>query len=236
MCTGNEKKESFLERSWLSYLELCELMLNLIYAPHTASWELYLPCIEEVIPWAFVYDRQNYTRYPIPFLDDMRHLPVRMPEVYTALNKGHISVQIGSRNPFKRNEADKTIENTINRDSKTGGSYIGFSANGAATPRWVLNDTRRGVYRKLLRRHLSITPSQTYIHKDVAPTLIKEDLKAVGKLVDLLEDVFSNPFKEDAVFTSLSTDIEATTEVSDYLLFIILLFCLFAIYSIFYRT
>ena len=52
----------------------------------------------------------------------------------------------------------------------------------------------------------------------LAPARIKEDLKAVGKLVDLLEDVFTNQWKEDAVFTSLSTGIEATTEVSDDLL------------------
>ena len=82
----------------------------------------------------------------------------------------------------------------------------------------MLNDTGRGVYRKLLREHLSITSSQTYIHKEVASAWIKEDLKAVGKLVDLLKDVFTNPRKEDAVFTSLSTGIKATTEVSDDLL------------------
>ena len=215
---GMREKGSLLARFWLSYLELCELMLNLIYASRTGSWELYLSCIEEVIPWAFAYDRQNYARYLIPFLDDMRHLPVRMPEVYTAFKKGHFSVQMGGRNPSGRNEADKTIENTINRDCKTGGGYVGFSANFAATQRWVLNDTRRGVYRRLLHEHLSITSSQTYVHKELAPARIKEDLKAVGKLVDLLEDVFTNPWKEDAVFTSLSTGIEATTEVSDDLL------------------
>ena len=146
------------------YLELCALMLNLIYATRSGSWELYLSCIEEVIPWPFAYDRQNYARYLIPFLDDMRHLPVRMPEVYTAFIKGHFFIQMGGRNPFGRNKADKTIEKTINRDCKAGRGYVGFSANFVATQRWVRNDTRRGVYRKLLREHLSITSSQTYVH------------------------------------------------------------------------
>ena len=125
---------------------------------------------------------------------------------------------MGARNSFGRNEADKTIENTINRDCKTGGGYTGLSANFAATQRWVLNDTRRGVYRKLLREHLSITSSHTYIHKELAPARVKEDIRAVGKLVDLLEDVFTNPWKQDAAFTRLSTGIEATTELSDDLL------------------
>ena len=213
---GMKEKGSNLGRFWFSYLELCELMFNLIFASRTGDWQLYLSCIEEVIPWAFAYYRQNYARYLIPFLDDMRHLSLRMPEVYTAFNKGRF-VQMGARNPFGRNEAGKTIENTINRDCKTGGGYIGFSANFAATQRWV-SMTRRAMYRKLLREHLSINSSKTYIHKELAPARVKEDIKAVEKLVDLLEDVFTNPWKQDAVFTSLSTGIEATKEVSDDLL------------------
>ena len=204
---GMKEKGSNLGRFWFSYLELCELMLNLIFASCTGDWQLYLSCIEEVIPWAFAYDRQNYARYLIPFLDDMRHLSLRMLEVYTAFNKGQFAVQMGARNPFGRNEADKTIGNTINRDCKTGGGYIGLSANFAATQRWVLNDTRRAMYTKLLREHLSINSSTTYIHKELAPARIKGDIKAVEKLVDLLEDVLTNPWKQDAVFSSLSTGI-----------------------------
>ena len=49
---------------------------------------------------------------------------------------------MGKMNPFGQNEADKTIENTINRDWKQGGGYIGFSTNFATTQRWVLNDSR----------------------------------------------------------------------------------------------
>ena len=44
-----------------------------------------------------------------------------------------------------RHEAEKTIENTINRDCKAEGGYIGFSANFAPT--------RRSLFLKLLREH-----------------------------------------------------------------------------------
>ena len=130
-----KEKGTDLARFWLSYLELCELMLNLIYATRTGSWELYLSCVEEVMPWTFAYDRQNYARYLVPFLNDMRGLSVTMPEVYRALKDGQFSVRMSKDNPFGRNEADKTIENTINRDCKTGGGYVGFSANFATTQR-----------------------------------------------------------------------------------------------------
>ena len=65
----------------MSYLDICELLFNLIYATRTGNWELYLACIEEIIPWTFAYDRQNYARYLMPYLDDMRALPEVMPEV-----------------------------------------------------------------------------------------------------------------------------------------------------------
>ena len=130
-----KEKGTDLARFWLSYLELCELMLNLIYATRTGSWELYLSCVEEVIPWTFAYDRQNYARYLVPFLNDMRGLSVTMSEVYRAFKDGQFSVQMSKDNPFGRNEADKTIENTINRDCKTGGGYVGFSGNFATTQR-----------------------------------------------------------------------------------------------------
>ena len=55
----------------------------------------------------------------------------------------------------------------------------------------LMIDPRRVVYRKLLREHLSITSSHTYIHKELAPARVKEDIKAVGKLVELLKNVFT---------------------------------------------
>ena len=107
---------SDLVRFWPSYLHLCELALNLIFGTRPGDWELYLACIEEVIPWAFAYDRLNYARYLIPFLNDMRELQSSKPEVYGAFLSGEFSVQMSHTNGFGGNEADKTIENTIHRD------------------------------------------------------------------------------------------------------------------------
>ena len=117
-----KEKRSYLGRLWFSYLELCDLMLNLIYASCSGSLELYLSCIEEVIPGAFANGHQNYMRYFIPFLNDL-NLCVRMPESFAALNKGKFSVQMGDRNHFgQKCKADKNIQSTIN--CKMGGGCI----------------------------------------------------------------------------------------------------------------
>ena len=51
-----KKSGTDLTRFWLTYIDLRELLLNLIYATRTGSWNLYLVCIEEVIIWTFAYD------------------------------------------------------------------------------------------------------------------------------------------------------------------------------------
>ena len=208
-------KGNDLVKFWFSYLELTELSLNLIYATRTGDWELYLSCIEEVIPWAFAYDRQNYARYLIPYINDMRKLPSSKPKVHEAFVNGEFNVQIGKSNPFGCIEADKAIEMTINRDCKTAGGYIGFSANISATQRWVLNASRQGTYKQLLREHLSIKQEGS-VHKELAPTRTRKDIDAVDKVIDVLENVFINPWT-GTEFTSLSSG-EASGVVKDDLL------------------
>jgi len=65
----------------------------------------------------------------IAFLNGMHGLSVTKSVVYRAFKGGQFSVQMSKDNPFGGNEADKTIENTINRDRKTRGVYVGFSAS-----------------------------------------------------------------------------------------------------------
>ena len=54
-------------------------------------------------------------------------------------------------------------------------------------------------------------------HKELAPGRIKKDIEAVEKGINLLENVFTNPWNGGDL-TSLSTGIEATAEVKDSLL------------------
>ena len=61
-------------------------------------------------------------------------------------------------------------------------------------------------------------PDKTYVHKELAPARIKTDLGAVEKVVDLLENAFSNPWAKEGDITSLSTGVAATSEVRNDLL------------------
>ena len=47
--TEMKSKGSDLDKFWLTYLDLRELLLNLTFATRSGNWELYLTRIEEVI-------------------------------------------------------------------------------------------------------------------------------------------------------------------------------------------
>ena len=96
---------------------------------------------------------------------------------------------MSTSSPFGRNEADKTIENTINRDCNTSDGYIGFSSRFPATQKWVLNAARRGQYGCLFREQIGLK-SKKYVHKEMAPARVRKDILAVEKVIEVLEDVF----------------------------------------------
>ena len=119
---------SSLRKFWLSFIEMVDLMLSIIYACRAGKWDLLLECIREVIPYAFAYDHFNYARFLTIMLGDMLALEEDYPDVYSQFVLGNFSVQL-SENPFSCTESDKVIEMTLNRDSKTPGGTTGFSVN-----------------------------------------------------------------------------------------------------------
>lgn len=71
---------------------MADLLLDLIIGSERS--------IEAVIPWTFAYDRQNYARFTVPYLNNMRALPKVILEVYDAFVASHFSVQMSKGNPF----------------------------------------------------------------------------------------------------------------------------------------
>ena len=52
-----------LPKFWLTFLEMCELLFNLIFATRSGHWSLYLVSLRQALPWFFAYYRPNYSRY-----------------------------------------------------------------------------------------------------------------------------------------------------------------------------
>ena len=120
-----------LQKFWMSFLEMVELLLNTIYSVRSGNWELLLECIRNILPYTFAYDNINYARYLTAMLEDMLQLPKDFPEVHEEFMNGNFAVQLTDDTKFSRVETDKVIEMTLNKDMKTPGGM-----------HWILNQCK----------------------------------------------------------------------------------------------
>lgn len=93
-------------------------------------------------------------------------------------------------------EADKVIETTINKDTKTPGGTTGFSTNSNAINRWALNASHRTKLRCCFHRHLGYVNAK---HKHHVLTLsrIKIDEKDVQSLMEVMTNTFIDPLSDN---------------------------------------
>ena len=123
---------------WSSYLDLVENILLFIRATRDGDWQLHLASVRALLPWMFAYDRTNYARYlPVYWIEMSQLLITTHPYVFNELINGHFGVQRQDSHGFAQVACDMTIEQTVNRDTKTSGGVKGFSNNQGATDRWV---------------------------------------------------------------------------------------------------
>ena len=86
----------------------------------------------------------------------------------------NFSVQLNEDRKFSRTEPDKTIEMTLNKDTKTPGGTTGFCINVNAINRWVLDATYRAELRQCLHQLINFS-KQTTKHKDLTKSRILKD-------------------------------------------------------------
>ena len=143
-----------LQRFWLSYLEMMELLLSLIYSVCLEKWDLLLECICSFIPFTFAYDHINYVRYLPVLLGETLSLEDDYPDSYERFKAGEFSAQLSDESSFSRCESDKVIKMTLNKDTKTPSGTTGFSTSVNEVRRWEVNASYRAELRTCFHKYL----------------------------------------------------------------------------------
>ena len=81
-CREKMKDGEPLQKFWMRFLEMVELLVNTIYTIRAGNWELLLECIQNILPYTFAYDNINSARYLSAMLGDMLQLQNDFPEVW----------------------------------------------------------------------------------------------------------------------------------------------------------
>ena len=155
---------------------------------------------------------------PPVYYAEMSRLQLDHPEVYEQSMQGGSTVQLGEKNPFGRIPVDQTLEETLNKDTQTPGGTKGFSLNPGAVRRYYLNAEFRSTYLRQIRYMTSLCSSRLN-HADLQPTRILKDEVDVQSLIDLLQNSWINPFRQDQdALVNIATGTQAPDDVTNDLL------------------
>ena len=134
-----EETGSDLQKFWLTFTDMVELLPNTIFSVRSGDWHLFMTCVKDIIPYTFAYDNINYARYLTSMFSEMLTLEDDFPEIYEEFVAGNFAVQLSNDGRFSRTEPDKVIEMTLNRDTKTLGGTAEFFTNIGAVHGWEIN-------------------------------------------------------------------------------------------------
>lgn len=213
-----DENDGPLKMFWNSYLEMVATLLSLIRATREGNWQLHLECIKAMLPWFFAYDHTNYTRYLPVYLVHMLELPDKHPEAYSMLSQGDFGVQRTTSHGFSQLPVDQTIEQTLNRNTKTKGGIIGFSLKKGAVQRWMLTAHARASFVDRCREMASSHPQdERKGHKESGSVRKRRDEEDVQKVMEVISH-WRNPFEKADDLVSLSSGSVASNPLKEDLL------------------
>ena len=114
------------------------------------------------------------------------------PTVWQEFEAGHFSVQRHGNHGFASVACDQTIEQTINRDAKSAGGWVGFSTQRNAVNRWVASSHARGAITKQCEK-MAGRCKQDQIQKETEPSQIAKNESSVKNLMECVSNRI-NPF------------------------------------------
>ena len=191
------------------------VMLQFRRATQTGNWKLHLACVKAFLPWFFAYDRMHYARYASVYYCNMVLLNQTHPEAHAAFERGDFVVQRSEGSHFSQVAVDQTIEQTVNRHSKSSGGIVGCRTKHGATQRWMLTAHDRADILSACQHAAGLTTERSAAHKEVQPGRMKKDEQDVQHLLDTLAG-WCNPFDTHGGddLTSLSSGAAACKTVA----------------------
>ena len=131
------------------------------------------------------------------------------PQAQHYLHAGEFAVQRSQDFSFSQVPVDHTIEQTVNKDTKTKGSIIGFSLNKGAVQRWTLTAHERAAILRNFKNMLDSTEDLETTLKEARSPQTECDENDVIKVAELVEN-WGNPCGQSEELSSLSSGSQTT--------------------------
>lgn len=215
---ANKSAESKTFRLWSQYISDVTLLLRYLRATRLRDFRSHLETLEDMLPFFFGYDRQNYARYITAYLKEMSTLSNTHEFVHRHLNAGLFATQRTTHYGFSGIAHDQTIEQTINREVKTAGGLIGVTLNRNCVQKWILSQAERAAILGQCERMTGILKEST-VRKDLEKGVGKREKAFVDATIETVMELAINPFTTEHVdLVNIISGTVATDDVADDLL------------------
>ena len=166
------------------YIELVNMLLNLIHFVRTGNWEGYLEVIFEFLPFCFRLNRHNYARNLRYYYAQMIALPFTNAQAHDYLKNGSLSGSL-TETPHTKILYNQIIETTTNRQCKDVGGIGGSTKNLGATERWARNSHLTAALCKRMNKKTCKKTKQK--HVDLGKPRMQRDERDVSNVKDCIK-------------------------------------------------
>ena len=180
---------------WSLTKELELLLLRFVRSFRASDFDLYIKCLDEMLPWFFALDHGNYARWLPVHLQDMKSLHLTNPAIHTAFKAGGFVISKTVRK-FSDIPIDQAHEQN-NKLVKGDGGAIGLTENSAELTRWMVSGPEISRVVHEFQANLSTTKGSKADTKHHEQTRSFQDRfrKHIASLLEEIE-ALDNPFLE----------------------------------------
>jgi hypothetical protein len=202
---------------WDMFLVAVQIMLSNVRAEREGDWSAHLMSSSKMLPYFFITNRTNYSRWMPVYILDMLELPA---QINSAFEKGEFSIRQTSGS-FNGIWSNMGTEKTIIKDLKGSGGIVGITNQKSALVRWTLTRRFLASFSSAMNDRACITSTSNTSHEEMKQTALKRDEEQVQAIVNHLNETITDPFDIEAhpsCLMNISTGMHATREVQDSLL------------------
>ena len=118
-----QKQRSIQFSHWTTVLELESTLLSFVKSLRVGDFQVFLTCLEKIAAWMFAIDHVHYARWLPVFINDLKALKTRHPEVYREFISGKFTINQSGK-PFSSIGIDQAHEQNNKLVKIDGGAVL----------------------------------------------------------------------------------------------------------------
>ena len=205
---------------WNGFVRIIDMIKNLIKADREGDFLLHMKAIQDLCPIFMGCGSINYQRYATYYLEQLKNLQHKMPELYASFLKGDFVVKRKSGS-FNAVGGDMALEQTIQRSAKSTRGIIGKTKSQEYVSEWALvsHETLSiaNTFRSITRADRGGN-NETTVHHQLQKSKIKNVNNSVTKLASFIRER-GNPYslkadEQDIKLKNFVTEVYAEENVA----------------------